>query len=395
MDKEKYKIEHLEIPPLGPQSFGKRKFLSLYKNLNDEIINYFTSIARPIKTDTNFEEVLYTAMNLYSFNNDNKTNPVSAFYDFKTMPQVKDQLGTARDVDYNDFKYLTSFLIDELLKEFRNRCQTVTTSKQAELKTLKHFLSELENYFDVGVLTFNYDNVVLSQLNRPTTGFDTNGAFDPAIILNNKKWNFIYHIHGSVHFDMLSNSKGLHNISFNSDLSSRFQQNTSGRSGQTTPESQFILTSNIIAGYGKSYQIQKNPFYLYFTDFAKKIYEADALLFAGYGFSDIYVNNIIAESFDYNRKRPVVVLTYSDDKEDPMQYRYNADQWAWNLINCIATDPGKMASKNCPVAPTISDLKTNREFEISKDIERPLSIWHSGFLDACRNPKLIIDELKK
>jgi hypothetical protein len=363
-------------------------------DLKDEIIHYFTSISKPIKTDTNFEEVLYTAMNLYSLNNENKTNPVSAFYDLKTMPQVKDQLGTTRDVDYTDFKYLTSFLIDELLKEFRNRCLTVMTSKQAELNTLKSFLSELENHFEVGVLTFNYDNVFLSQLNRPTTGFDKTGVFDPAIILK-KKWNFIYHIHGSVHFNMLSNSKGLHNIAFKSDLSSRFHKNTSGKSGQTTPESQFVLTSNIIAGYGKSYQIQKNPFYLYFTDFAKKIYEADAFLFAGYGFSDIYVNNVIAESFDFNRKRPVVVVTCSKDKQDPIQYRYITDQWAWNLINCIATDPGKMASKNYSIAPTISDLKTNREFEISKDINRPLSIWNSGFLDACRNPKLIIDELKK
>lgn len=366
---------------------------SLYKHLKDEIISNFTSTARPIKTDTNFEEVLYTAMNLYSLNNDNKTNPVSAFYDFKTMPQVKDQLGATRNVDYNDFKHLTSYLIDELLKEFRNRCQTITTSKQTELNTLKTFLSELEKHFDVGVLTFNYDNVFLSQLNRPTTGFDQNGAFDPAIILNNKKWNFIYHIHGSVHFDMQSNSKGLHNITFNSDLKSRFQQNTSGRSGQTTPESQFVLTSNIIAGYGKSYQIQKNPFYLYFTDFAKKIYEADALLFAGYGFSDIYVNNVIAESFDFNRKRPVVVLTYSDDNQDPMQFRQ--DHWSWNLINSIPTNQHKMATKKYSIAPTVSELKTNREFEISKDVDRPLSIWHSGFLDACRNPNLIIDELKK
>jgi len=366
---------------------------SLYKYLKDEIVSHFNSVTKPIKTNTNFEEVLYTAMNLYSMNNDNKTNPVSTFYDFKNMPQVEDQIGVMRPIEYNDFKYLTSYLIDELLKEFRNRCQSLTTSKHTELSTLKTFLSELEKHFDLGVLTFNYDNVFLSKLNNPSTGFDKNGMFDPANILNNKNWNFIYHIHGSVHFDMQSNMKGLHNITFNSDLSSIFHQNTSGRSGQTTPESQFVLTSNIIAGYGKSYQIQKNPFYLYFTDFAKKIYEADALLFAGYGFSDIYVNNVIAESFDFNRKRPVVVLTYSGDNQDPMQFRQ--DNWSWNLINCIATNSHSMSTKNHTTAPNISDLKTNREFEVSRESDKPLSIWHSGFLDACRNPNLIINELKK
>ena len=312
----------------------------------------------------------------------------------KISPNINDGISpTLRPIEYNDFKHLTSYLIDELLKEFRLRCQTITNSKQNELNTLKTFLSELEKHFDIGVLTFNYDNVFLSQLNNPTTGFDKNGMFDPAIGLNNKKWNFIYHVHGSVHFDMRLNSKGLHNVMFNPDLSSSFQQNTSGRSGQTTPESQFVLTSNIIAGYGKSYQIQRNPFYLYFTDFAKKIYEADALLFAGYGFSDTYINNIIAESFDFNRKRPAVVLTYSDNNQDPMQIRQ--DQWSWNLINCIATNPHTMSTKNHSTAPAIIDLKINREFEISKDADKPLSIWHNGFLEACRNPNLIINELKK
>lgn len=366
--------------------------ISLYRYLLNEVKNYYNSAPRPIKTDTNFEEILYTALSAYSLNNSNHTNPLSALYDFKTFPQVE-VFGTTRNVDYDDFRLLASHLIDELLKEFRSRCATLTTTKQNELNTLQTFFNSLYSHFDVGVLTFNYDNIFLSQLNNPITGFDLNGQFNPNIILKNKSWNFIYHLHGSVHFDMQTNSIGLHNITFNPDLQSTFQQNSLGRSGQTTVEDQFVLTSNIIAGYGKSYQIQRNPYYLYFTDFGKKIYEADAVLFAGYGFNDIYVNNIISESFDFKRNRPVVVLTYSQDNEDPMQFRQ--DNWARNLTNTITTNAHTMSTKNHTAAPMISDIKTNKEFEVSKDIDKPLAIWHNGFLEACRSPKLIIDELKK
>lgn len=366
--------------------------ISIYNFLQREIRTYFNSAQRPIKTDTNFEEILYTALNAYSLNNENKTNPISALFDFKNFPQVE-AFGQTRNIEYSDFKTLTSYLIDELLKEFRSRCSTLKTTKQTELNTLNSFVSQLKKHFDIGVLTFNYDNVFLSQLNNSITGFDRNGQFDPNIILNNKKWNFIYHIHGSVHFDMQMNSKGLHNITFNSDLNSTFKQNSSGRSGQTTVEDQFVLTSNIIAGFGKSYQIQRNPYYLYFTDFGRKIYEADALLFAGYGFNDIYVNNIITESFDFKRNRPVVVLTHTDDSESPMQFRQ--DSWANNLTNTITTNAHTMSTKNHSAAPMVSEMKKNKEFEVSKDIDKPLSIWHNGFLEACRNSQLIIDELKK
>ena len=43
----------------------------------------------------------------------------------------------------------------------------------------------------------------------------------------------------------------------------------------------------------------------------------------------------------------------------------------------------------------ISELKANKEFEVSNDSKRPLSIWHNGFLEACLNPHLIINELNR
>lgn len=372
---------------------SKTKNISLYKYLKNTIEDSYNSVSKPIKTETNFEEVLFTALNLYSINNDNKSNPLSGFYDFKNSHQIE-AFGKTKDMKFNDFKSMASLLIDKLVKEFRQKCSTLSTFKTNELKLLKIFLNSIQKEFDIGVLTLNYDNIFLSQMNNPNTGFQKDGLLDAnSILKGNKNWNFIYHLHGSVHFDMQSNSNDLHNITFNNDLNSEFQQNSFGRSGHTTVEEQFVLTSNIIAGYGKSYQIQKNPYCLYFTDFGRKIYEADALIFAGYGFNDDYINNIIRNSFDFNRKRPVVVLGYSKNDQDPMQFRQ--DLWMKNLTNTISTDAWTMSTRDHTSAPDIETIKNNKEFEISKDDDRPLSIWHNGFLEACRNPNIIIQELKR
>ena len=365
---------------------------SLYTFLKKEIERSYNSVAKPIKSQTNFEEVLYTALNLYSISNSNKSNPISAFSDFKSIPEIN-AFGKLRAIDSNDFITLVQYLIDKLLIEFRNKCSDLQNSKPNEINLVNNFIDKLSDKYDVSILTFNYDNILLNALKNPVTGFDINGKFNPNLILKNNNWNFIYHLHGSVHFDMLSNSNGLHEINFNPDLKSTFQQNSSGRSVDITIEELIVLTSSIIAGYGKSYQIQRNPYYLYLSDFGRKIYQADALLFAGYGFNDLYINNLIRESFDFNRKRPVVVLTYSQDNEDPMQFRQ--DNWAIQLSNTISVNKDNMSTWKYISAPEIRQVKIEKNFEVSKDVNRPLSIWHNGFLEACRNPQLILEEFQK
>ena len=76
-----------------------------------------------------------------------------------------------------------------------------------------------------------------------------------------------------------------------------------------------------------------------------------------------------------------------------MQNRF--DNWSINLLKCIPTNASMMATEKYSFEQAIIDLKYNKEFEISKEPNRPLSIWHNGFLEACRNPDLIINELKR
>ena len=39
--------------------------VSLYSYLQKAVRTYYNSAAKPIKTDTNFEEILYTALNIF------------------------------------------------------------------------------------------------------------------------------------------------------------------------------------------------------------------------------------------------------------------------------------------------------------------------------------------
>lgn len=61
------------------------------------------------------------------------------------------------------------------------------------------------------------------------------------------------------------------------------------------------------------------------------------------------------------------------------------DDWSQNLHLTIPFDAHKMSYKNYSIAVSIGELKGEKEFEVSKDPEHPLSIWYGGFVQACEN----------
>jgi hypothetical protein len=95
-------------------------------------------------------------------------------------------------------------------------------------------------------------------------------------------------------------------------------------------------TSPIVAGYGKTQQILRQPFRTYFAQVSRLVHEADSLLFLGYGFSDLHLNVAFSEVRD--RHRPVVVVDWAADDQDPLQFRH--DSWSYNLFKTL---PGPVA----------------------------------------------------
>jgi len=150
----------------------------------------------------NFEEVLYQLNLLIPYVSDpDRLNGSGALLKPNSLPDVM-QLGRCRKaVNGAVLGNLTSTLMSEMVNHFVDACALASSAKTAEIAELGRFLAALQQEFDIGIITLNYDNIFTQALPGLHTGFDSVGKFDPmSVFTRTEQWNFIYHLHGSVHF---------------------------------------------------------------------------------------------------------------------------------------------------------------------------------------------------
>jgi hypothetical protein len=367
---------------------------NLYDYIRDRTISYYGRNPRPgLVKQTNFEEILYTIFQLSSLLTDHNFNfPMNAFLNLRELPTIRTSLSESTSVNGDDLWSLCSLLIDNLINDFRCRCVNNQRHMTPEFGSFRDFMRQLRQDYDVGFISLNYDNLVTQACQNLFTGFDHNsGDFCPESFYTLDNWDLIYHLHGSVHFDMRGAEHDMHAIKWNPDLTTRFKQNSLGRNSQGTTEGIQMPTSAIVAGYGKAYQIQRLPFRIYYSQIDEIAEEAGAFLFLGYGFQDLHLNNCFHSISKGTRPRPVVVINYADDGEDPFNFRQ--DPWKYNLSGI--TRVVEMSTRGHSATPIIAELKLNNEFEVSTNPANPLSIWYGGFINACRNYDLIRNEIEQ
>lgn len=368
---------------------------SLYCYLRDEINRHYSlNPKKGLRKETNFEELLYVLLQLSAALGDNNYHlPMNAFFELKKLPKIKSCMGE-KFVDGNDLRHLSFYLIDKLIIKFRELCKVSKENNQQKFDVFEKFINQLNHDFDVAFITLNYDNLITQVCPNLFTGFnESTHSFEASSIYERSDWGLIYHLHGSVHYDMQEEPPNMHAIKWNADLNSAFSGNSLGRNSQDTPEGLDIPTSVIVAGYGKTNQIQRIPFRAYYSKLDEIAIKADAFLFIGYGFNDHHINNSLHSIRDGEIKKPVVVLDWADDDQDPMQFR--CDEWAYNLCKTVRVNAHEMSTKQYKkTAPNISKLKEKKDFEVSKNPNYPLSIWYGGFIEACKNYTIIKSELE-
>lgn len=254
---------------------------------------------------------------------------------------------------------------------------------------LRNFLTALRDEFDVGIVTLNYDNIFTQALPDLYTGFEpTTGVFEPLEIQSRSTWDFIYHLHGSIHFEMTGSPYDMHGITWAPTPIQGHTLEAFGRNTQVSLGGPAFPTSIIVAGYGKTQQMLRQPFLTLFAQLSRLASEADSLLFRGYGFADLHLNAAFSEV--RKRRRPAVVVDFAEDNQDPMQFRY--DTWAYNLLKALPANkrfakPGRISP------PGVSELKAENEVECSNDPNNPVAIWYGGFLEACRHLERLLPHL--
>ena len=369
---------------------------SLYSYIRDQINEYYSRHPKSgLRRETNFEEVLYVCLQLAAILEDNNyMHPTNAFLSVKRLPKIE-LFQEEKNTQGSDLKLLVSILKDKLGSEIRERCKLVKSCYKHKFDKFKKFVKQLYDSYDVACINLNYDNLFYQACPRVFTGFDSDGGFDIDSVYSRDTWRLIFHVHGSVHFDMpKKDANKPPEIRWNSDLELVNNANSFGRSSQYTLEGMWFPTSTIIAGYGKPYIItQRAPFSTYYSRIGQIAHEADAFLFLGYGFGDYHLNSYIQNIRQEKRKKPAVVIDFASDCEEPMEIR--GDRWKTDLCETLHVNGSDMGARRRSGLLPIANLKSNCEFEIFKNSNcDPLSVWYGGFLKACEYYSKIESELE-
>jgi hypothetical protein len=280
-----------------------------------------------------------------------------------------------------------AYLLGKLADYMRKRSKAL--KKEAlGFDNYRKILSRLRDEFEVGIYNLNYDNVAVSAWPDAFTGF-LEGEFDARGLGLRREWQFIYHLHGSVHYSFTDEPPFARVLVWKDDLDSTFKNSlrTPTTMGQNfTP----IVPTTLIAGGFKLDQLLADPFQTFHAALIRHAHEADAVLIAGYGFGDVHVNRALENRYslfpyDASRRPPAVVLTKSHPSFRSTAERQEYDLWGNQLTRTLNTSfDSKMP---------IKQLIDKRIFE--KDLHGCLAIWHGGFAEAADSFDDVIAKLSR
>lgn len=365
---------------------------NLYSYIKQALSNYYSNNPGTRKEVLlNFEHLLYTIQSLYQImvdRNGRFNHKLNAFITLLPLPEIVrfgEELGATNS---DDLHSLHSRLVDKLLIHIRDKSKNLVANRPQEVLQLGTFIDELSDVFKIGIVNLNYDNVILKVSKDLQTGFDPKtGEFEKRRVLNDS-WDFLYHLHGSCHFDMRGKNTDMHQIYWNHDLNSSFSENSSGRSGNFTSEGNTHLQSNIITGLDKTNQILREPFLTYYSQLVQLAFYADAILIMGYGFGDIHLNKCFRSNRFDSKKRNVVIIDYADMNEGGLEGRHDA--WTFGLGG---TFPLSASQTSRGLLEPVAHYRASKTFEKASIGDFPLSVWYDGLLSACNHSKLVLEEL--
>jgi|SRR5882724_1147184 len=271
-----------------------------------------------------------------------------------------------------------TYLLSRLAQHMRILCLR-RDSTTRDFQRYQQLIAALRDTFDIGLYNLNYDNVALTAWPKAFTGFDPTGRFDPRTVHQRRKWNFIYHLHGSVYHTLPPNEPLGSLIQWQHNLNARFNDGDSGRSTDRRSDNKsFPLTTLIVGGF-KLDQLLIEPFQSFYAAFIRHVYEADAILIGGYGFGDAHINRALQNRLAHLGARPpVIVLTKSHSKTDPMQFC--GDTWGFDLCETLSVDGGSFSERGYSAPPSIAELIAKKTFELSSLYR--VAIWHGGFVES-------------
>jgi hypothetical protein len=283
-----------------------------------------------------------------------------------------------------------AYLLEKLADYMRERSRTLKKDAP-EFENYRTILSRLRDEFEIGIYNLNYDNVAVSAWPDAFTGF-RDGEFDARGIGLRREWEFIYHLHGSVHHSFPDDPPFALGLVWKDNLDSTFKNSQQPLIPNMGQEFTPIVPTTLIAGGFKLDQLLADPFQTFHAALIRHAHEADAVLIAGYGFGDVHVNRALQNRYslspyDASRRPPVVVLTKSSPTSRATSERQEYDLWGYQLTHTLNT---RFDRENIS---SIESLMEQRILE--KDLHGCLEIWHGGFIEVLDSLDGVITKLSR
>lgn len=194
------------------------------------------------------------------------------------------------------------------------------------------FFEKLSTQFDLDIFTLNYDTWVEQTFKKCNDGFtsidnDESGLsrFDWKVY--SKPSNVrISHLHGCIQYGDYFNRKDINRFAYKDNRGTlykyasyhdaRQQRMRSIKSNTNNQSGESIYRSNIITGLMKTDKILNNPMMGYEHGFFDALTKNKRLMIIGYGFPDIYINNLLwcYQSTHYD-DRKVMLVTHVDESQ--------------------------------------------------------------------------------
>jgi hypothetical protein len=287
-------------------------------------------------------------------------------------------------IDQLDFLYV------KLAEYFRTTCIDFSKSgiddPKHAFRHYKRLFIWLRERFDLGIYNLNYDSLAYTAASELFTGFDSHtGAFLPSVIAKREQWDFLYHIHGSVHCtfksvfrfeDTVFHLRPEEEIVWQSDLSNGEFHYTNG--SRRRSEGRHFQAGSLVAGGWKLEQIQSEPFLSLYSQFPRHVSEADAILIAGYGFADSHINSVLHNHLyrtEPEKRPPIVVIDYAVDRTRlPKRF----DTWASAMTNTL--DTVNSGFRHMSYAVDEEDIPDKlRPAQTEFVMVPPIAVWCGGF----------------
>jgi SIR2-like protein len=270
------------------------------------------------------------------------------------------------------------FLLGKLA-EYMRECGRLLDTESSPFAAYRNILLMLREKFDLGIYNLNYDNVARSAWPEAFNGFN-HGFFEPRCISRRNEWEFIYHLHGSVHHSIASP----HNSSlvWRDDLTGQFLDHQPLAPDMAQDFRPIPLTT-LIAGGFKLDQILADPYQTFYAALVRHVHEADAILIAGYGFGDLHVNRVLRNRFECTANDvalpPVVVLEKSDPTKLQTASLQSHNLWAYQLTHTFNT---KFHTTKQHLNRQLTVVPFLQQHEFENSLLNRVAIWHGGFIEA-------------